>query len=56
MIGALSLKGVEKMNKAEMKKGMLLKREEESGTCLYRVLELEEERILVMESSGKATL
>lgn len=44
------------MNKAEMKKGMLLKREEESGTCLYRVLELEEERILVMESSGKATL
>ena len=41
------------MNKAEMKKGMLLKREEEIGTCLYRVLELEEERILVMDCVKK---
>jgi len=41
------------MNKAEMKKGMLLKREEESGACLYRVLELEEERILVMDCVRK---
>lgn len=41
------------MNKAELKKGMLLKREEESGTYFYRVLELEEERILIMDCVKK---
>lgn len=40
------------MNKTDMKKGMLIKKEDETGISLYRILELTE-KILVIDCDKK---
>lgn len=39
--------------KSEWKKGQLLKKINETNTCLYRVLALEEERVMVIDCVKK---